>query len=107
LRYVENRLDKLENQSERPLTSRGFDKKLEYLEEKLIESTELAIKAERQSIEFQSNILNRFDELERKFNNTTNSKNEINLKNENIVDIEKKLSDIEKKFNNKFNKIKS
>lgn len=52
VRNVENRVDRIENISSRSgmHSSRYGDKKIEYIEEKLIETTDIAINAEKKSL---------------------------------------------------------
>lgn len=53
LRNTENRLDRLESGNNGPLSARQSDKKFDYLEEKLIETTEIAIRAEKKCIDLE------------------------------------------------------
>lgn len=53
LRNTENRLDRLESGNNGALSARHSDKKLDYLEEKLIETTEIAIRAEKKTLDLE------------------------------------------------------
>jgi len=62
LRYIEKKLDKAEvnlnlnnsgNHSSRLGSSRNFDKKLDYLEEKITETTDIALKTEKSVIDLE------------------------------------------------------